>query len=555
MNFYKISIKSYLLLIKMLLISNIICSQEYSLNYNSDKIENKTYMYESYKDLVLSIEDSLSLFNKTGYLNAKVESFIKNDSFSYEVLINKNQKLKFIQIKNISIVHGDVLSILNKYVNKDNLIKFEEIEIIFNEISENLSKKGYPFAKTKLINYNQIDSKTIKSEISVDYGVKRNINKVIIKGYEKFPQKFINNIFLNNKNEVFDIDKISEKVKILNNLRFARSAKDPEILFTNDSTSLYLYIEKIKKNSFDGFIAFDSDENSGKINIQGYANINLINTFNKGEIINFNFRSENEQDRSLNSDLYIPYIFGTPTNLKYGINIVQRDSSFTSNENYIEIDMNFGKVKTGIGFEKIKSITELFLENIEDFDSSLLNIFSEYEKTNYEDKLIPNNFKLMINYGYGEKVQSENQINFSKFKIEIYKKFDFSSKLKLKSKFTKEEINSKNMLKNELLRFGGLNSIRGFEENSIYTNSYLMLNTSLNYYINDTIYIYTIFDLANYKNNVDDFEDDLYAGGIGFSATTENGIISVNYSKGNSWGNKFNLKNAKISINFVTYFW
>lgn len=512
-------------------------------------------MYESYKDLVLSIEDSLSLFNKTGYLNAKVESFIKNDSFSYEVLINKNQKLKFIQIKNISIVHGDVLSILNKYVNKDNLIKFEEIEIIFNEISENLSKKGYPFAKTKLINYNQIDSKTIKSEISVDYGVKRNINKVIIKGYEKFPQKFINNIFLNNKNEVFDIDKISEKVKILNNLRFARSAKDPEILFTNDSTSLYLYIEKIKKNSFDGFIAFDSDENSGKINIQGYANINLINTFNKGEIINFNFRSENEQDRSLNSDLYIPYIFGTPTNLKYGINIVQRDSSFTSNENYIEIDMNFGKVKTGIGFEKIKSITELFLENIEDFDSSLLNIFSEYEKTNYEDKLIPNNFKLMINYGYGEKVQSENQINFSKFKIEIYKKFDFSSKLKLKSKFTKEEINSKNMLKNELLRFGGLNSIRGFEENSIYTNSYLMLNTSLNYYINDTIYIYTIFDLANYKNNVDDFEDDLYAGGIGFSATTENGIISVNYSKGNSWGNKFNLKNAKISINFVTYFW
>ena len=68
--------------------------------------------------------------------------------------------------------------------------------------------------------------------------------------------------------------------------------KDPEILFTRDSTILYLYIQKIKKNTFDGFLGFNSDDQSGKVKIQGYAKINLINTFNNGENIKIDFISE-----------------------------------------------------------------------------------------------------------------------------------------------------------------------------------------------------------------------------------------------------------------------
>ena len=134
------------------------------------------------------------------------------------------------------------------------------------------------------------------------------------------------------------------------------------------------------------------------------------------------------------------------------------------------------------------------------------------------------------------------------------KKFNFSSKLNLSSQIIKEEINSKNLVINELLRFGGAESIRGFDDNSIFTNSYTLLKTSINYYLNDTIYIYTIFDLANYKNNLFNINNDIYSGGFGFSNLTKNGSISVNYSKGNLWGNSFNLKNAKINVTFITFF-
>ena len=139
---------------------------------------------------------------------------------------------------------------------------------------------------------------------------------------------------------------------MIDNTNFARNIKEPEILFTNDSTSIYLYLEKIRRNSFDGFISFDSDENSGKINIQGYAKISLNNTFNTGEKINFDFKSQKNQDRSLNSNVIFPYLFSSPFNLKYSLNLIRKDSSFTSNENSVDVELNLNKVKVGIGFQK-----------------------------------------------------------------------------------------------------------------------------------------------------------------------------------------------------------
>ena len=61
------------------------------------------------------------------------------------------------------------------------------------------------------------------------------------------------------------------------------------------------------------------------------------------------------------------------------------------------------------------------------------------------------------------------------------------------------------MVNNELLRFGGTNSINGFDDNSIFTNNYFLINSKLNYYLSNTIYIYPIFDiimLISYKTNI-----------------------------------------------------
>ena len=466
MNFRKIYIKSGLFLIQVLLTFNFVYSQDYILEFkNTYESDKKIKKYNSYKDLILAIEDSLVFIKKQGFYDAKVNSLIRKDSFNYEVILNKNQMVKYIEISNKSEFDKNIVKTLNNYTEIGELIKYKEIESVTKEITEILSKKGYPFAKVGFINYKLINPSTIKLEMEIKYGSKRNIDKVIVKGYENFPKNFINNIFKPGKDNSLDVEKALILANRIDKTKFARNKKDPEILFTKDSSALYLYIEKIRRNTFDGFISFDTDENSGKINIEGYAKINLINTFNGGEKINFDFRSQKNQDRSLNSDIYIPYVFGSPLNLNYGLNLIQKDSTYTSNENLIDIDMIFRNIRAGLGFETNKSTSEEEIENVENFNSKLINVFSEYVILDDSDQLIPELFKISLRYGSGLKYQLGNKTNFSKYSVELYRKFNLSSKFKLQSSISRKKINSKDLVNNELLRFGGFNSIRGYDEN------------------------------------------------------------------------------------------
>ena len=555
MNFGKIYIKSALFLIQMLLAFNFAYSQEYILEFKStSESEKKLKKYKSYKDLILAIEDTLIFIKKQGFYDAKVNSLTRKDSLNYQVILNKNQMIKYIQISNKKKLGDRVIKILNDYSIGKELIKFEEIQSIAEEITGAFSKTGYPFTNVSFKNHKLIDTLTIEAEIKISYGSKRYIDRVIVQGYEDFPKKFIDKIFMLNKNKPLDIEKALIRSSLIDRTNFGRKKRDPEILFTKDSTTLYLYIEKIKRNSFDSFLSFDTDENSGKINVQGYAKINLYNTFNSGEKLNFDFQSQKNQDRSLASQIYIPYIFATPINLNYKLNLVKKDSSYTSNESLIDFDMGFGAVSGGLGLQINKSNRNEETENVENFVSKSINIFAEYSILDKEDKLIPELFKFSARYGRGLKKQLGDKINFSNYSIELHKKFNFSSRLKLQSSIVIRGLDSKNLLNNELLRFGGSNSIRGFEDNSIFANKYILFNTNLNYYLNDNIYMYTIFDLANYSNKILSIDNNIYSGGFGLSTKSDNGIISITYSKGNDWGERFNLKNAKISINFLTFF-
>ena len=547
--------KSVLFFVHFILTLNILYSQEYKLNYiGSTTTENKIKSFETYKDLVLEIEDSLISLKKTGNINAIVKSFLMIDSLNFNVEIEKNQKIKYLQVINEAKLDELVKNILSSYKSEEGLIKIDETDIIVREILKKLSKEGFPFTRVSFSNHDLSQSSFIRSNLNIDYGSRRYLDKIIVKGYEDFPDNFTKNIFKINKNRFFDIDKATKQSKLIDNTNFARNIKEPEILFTNDSTSLYLYLEKIRRNSFDGLISFDSEENSGKINIQGYAKISLNNTFNTGEKINFDFKSQKNQDRSLNSNFIFPYFLGSPFNLKYSLNLIQKDSSYTSNENSIDLELNLNKVKVGIGFQKNESYSDSQIEFVENFNSKLYNVSSEYFIPDPDDKLISEKFKLLVKYGSGKKIQLNNESHLNKFKLELFKKFNFSSRFKLQSSFAREKINSKNLVNNELIRFGGSESIRGFDDNSIFADGYTLLATNLNFYLNDTIYIYGIFDLANYTNSILDLDQNIYSGGIGFSTLTENGVISINYSKGNNWGNSFNLKNAKINVIFTTFF-
>jgi len=532
---------------------NNVNSQDFSLDFTKEGESLKKIQYKSYENLILSIDDSISSLKAKGYIDASVKRFIQIDSLNYGIELDSGLKLKYVEITNIENL-DDGIQLIFKKNSKNGLINFEELQGLIDSSVKYFSNEGYPFASLKLDDTRKVDSLTLKSKLLIDLGSKREITKVVVKGYENFPKKFIKNLLGLKSGSVLKIDEIRNQMSLINRSNFAKSIKDPEILFTDDSTEVFLYLKKVKKNTFDGFIGFNTNEENGKLEIQGYAKINLINSFDQGEEIKIDFLSEDSQDRFLNSQIRMPFIFSTPLSLNTGLKLIKKDSIYNSRDFFVDLELSKKQFRGGLGYEKTESVNEIPFQNVEAFKKNIINLFISYELLDPDDSFEFYNFRFFLKAGIGEKNQMDEKNKVGKFKIEMTKKFKISEKLKINSRYLSEKLDSQNLVTNELLRFGGIESIRGFDQNSIFTNNYKLLNTSVNFYLNDTIYIYTLFDVANYQNKILSIDEFIYSGGFGFSSRTKNGLISVNYAKGTTWGDSFNLKNAKLSVSFVTFF-
>ena len=95
------------------------------------------------------------------------------------------------------------------------------------------------------------------------------INACLLKdqilGYKKFSRAYVKHFLDIKIQSPFDLERIKSQMELLNQLPFVQQKRPAEVLFTKDSTTVYLYLEKAQSNSFDGFLGFGSNETTGKV--------------------------------------------------------------------------------------------------------------------------------------------------------------------------------------------------------------------------------------------------------------------------------------------------
>jgi Outer membrane protein len=113
---------------------------------------------------------------------------------------------------------------------------------------------------------------------------------------------------------------------------------------------------------------------------------------------------------------------------------------------------------------------------------------------------------------------------------------------------------SDTFITNELFRFGGITSIRGFDENSIDASFFSVLNTEYRYAFNASIYMHSIIDIGYFENQVFLQKEKLYSFGIGLGLQTKAGLFKLNIANGNSNKQDFEFSNTKIHISLTSRF-
>ena len=146
---------------------------------------------------------------------------------------------------------------------------------------------------------------------------------------------------------------------------------------------------------------------------------------------------------------------------------------------------------------------------------------------------------------------------FYKIKYDHFFKLGNSSTFKFGVYMT--QIVSDNLYFNELLREGGINSLKGFNEQSIFASNFNMLDIEYRYLISKDSYFKVFWNGAYYENKqvelgnktISDFP---WGFGVGGQIETGAGILSIVYALGKEKNNPFDLRTGKIHFGISNFF-
>lgn len=506
------------------------------------------------KEIVEETNNLSQKLYRIGYLEQKLESINKINDTTFVSKFTLGKKIDFIHIYIGKEIQETWIA---GYNPKDQFITMpiQDIEPFMETVLKKLEKSGYSLSKVKLENFRDSNNKLI-AHLKITTNSIRTVNKIVINGYEKFPQNHLHNLNKLYKNKVFNLNTLQNLYTDIGKYRFVKQVKYPEILFSTDSTQVYVYLEKTKSNRFDGFIGFSNDSES-KLTFNGYLDLQLQNVLNVGEQFNLFWKNDGNEQSSLFVGLEAPYLFKSPFGIKADLNIFKQDSIFQNTKTSIGLGYFFNyNSRLFLGRQSTQSA------DIQNTNSIFLNDFkSSFYTSNYlftlfkpEDLIFPEKtrFDLKVGSGNRETVQTKENQFFSS--LEVMYHFYLNQKNNISLRSQNYYLKSDTYLTNELYRFGGINSIRGFRENSLQGNLFATILSEYRYILANNLYLYSIVDYGYYEDQTTFLEDSLIGLGMGFSILTKNGQFNFIYANGKSGNQDFDLTNSIIQINFKARF-
>ncbi len=417
-----------------------------------------------------------------------------------------------------------------------------------------MEQQGYALSNLQLVDYTK-KGNTLTATLQVAAEKKRAIDNIAIEGYPKFPEGIRRNIMRQYKKKPFNKNNLQRIYNDFNNLRFVTLPRYPEILFKQDTTTIYVYAQKARPNTFDGFIGFSNDDQN-KLRFNGYLDLALINTLNNGEKFNLYWKNNGEKQSTFNTSLELPYIFKSPIGIKGALQIFRQDSTFQNTVTDINLGYYFSynsKVYMGRATTQSTS-TQASTSLLSGYSSKFWT--ATYELSTYRsgELLFPQQSFLSIRTGTGNRDSEAGNSSQYFGQLTAWYNLYLNRRNVINLKNHSYYLNSKNYVTNELQRFGGINSIRGFNENSLQANLYSLLMAEYRYFASENLYIHSITDYGYFQDEATNVNNKLFSIGFGMGLLTNSGLFNIIYANGNFGGQNIKLSNSIVHISFKTNF-
>ena len=450
--------------------------------------------------------------------------------------------------RNFNEANVKISDSLSKALRTNTSFYTKNLDSLKKSFNQKFVEKGFTFSRVKS-KFLGFENNVPQVALSVSYSKKRTIDGFVFKGYEKLPKRFVKNLVKDFKGKNYDEKNLVSINQSLQNHPFIVLEKPPQTLFTKDSTQIFLFTQKKRSNTFDGIIGFGNDKTE-KFTFNGTLNVDFRNMFNGFEEINLYWQRNPDKGQTFDLKTDIPYLFKSNVGLNVNMNIYRQDSTFATVKFmpsvYYHINRNqrFGVRGT---FETSSVIDTLYVQG-KDYSKKGAGLWYQFTEPT-EIELFRHKTFIRAEADFLSANYAEQSLKASQTKYFITAERNFNIKgnnyLNLRGE-TAMLKTSENLLENELLRFGGWNSMRGFNENSLIGDFYIFGGAEYRYLIGEKAFFDIFGQYSQVNNKLLSEKPKLYSIGLGFHFFLPIGLMSFQISNGNQFGNAFKFSDTKI---------
>ncbi len=575
--------RNYILLV-VFLFGHSIFGQKINLEIHSDEIPLELNWIEKANNasgdsvlLELVLVKLINRLHAEGYLLASI------DSTRYDINIMKVKLSIGKRFEWVNLDQGNLPeNILNKvgYAEKNynrKFVKSDKLKKLFQSIIEYSENHGHPFASIRLDSI-KLSGASLSGSLHYKAGPLIRFGSLKIIGSNSVKKSFLEKYLGVQPGFIYAEKKLKSIPGKLNSLIFITLKNQVYQTFQNDESSIYLEIEDRPVNKVDGVIGILPNEGSNKkILVTGQLDLSLNNLFNSGKRLNIDWQRVRKESQFLNMDYLHPNLLNTNLNFNTSLNLLKEDTSFFNITAKFGLSYLFGSGFEFQLFSKIKSgrlgSTKQFsaqnaLPPFSDFDINSFGVRVDFRKLDHP--VSPRKgLTYFIDFSVGSKkikpntdldpaLYSSIDLNDQQFEVKggfaTYQPLHNKWHLAIETEIAK--LFNDNLFLNDLFRLGGLNTLRGFNQNFFFASEYLLLKLEPRYYFSRDSFVFVFYDQAFISQKISNMKsnDQPLGFGAGISLNVNNGVVNLAYAIGHSKNQPIDPNLSKFHFGYVAKF-
>lgn len=531
--------------------------------------------------LPIALNRFINTYRLNGYLEASIDGIKQDTAFTYiEFYPGPRYKMKVTQLVIDSPIYFPPIQGISAAI--DSTVFLQQAYMVLNHLEQN----GYPFSIVKP-SFQLLDS-MLQVSFSIQCGIKMTYDSIQLEDNQLISPSFLSAYLGMPPHALYNEMAYKAMDRKLQQLPFLSLEHPSQMAFyASGKAKPFVYVKSRPCDQVNAVLGFAPNANNAKLLLTGEMQIKLNNLFRSAKALQLHWRSFKPNTQELKSSINLPYLFASPLGLDFKLNFLKYDSSFSTSQAQIGCQYYTSGLN---GFQWFYQRSSTILNTVDTnqirLTKRLPNAHSminqqygmQWQFTQLDNPLNPLKglqleAKASVGYKNLIKLPSIEQItwqgksiydsmNLKNFqgqyalKAELYSPINSSQTIKMGCYFS--QIVADQIYFNELFREGGLNSLKGFNEQSIFASNFNMLDLEYRKLLSPLSHVKCFVNGAYYEDKNNSLKVPVRQTAIGFgigaSLQTSAGLLQIVYALGKTAGEPILIKNGKFHLGINSYF-